>query len=253
MTKKVLLVLIIAALAAGGVFAQTDSGSMAKYTITVDVAPAIAGLLFSPIGSKVSSNLDNVSDIKTSGFSIALQLERQLFSQISAAARFVYGGYNAGFTYEEDHAKATPNIDLTSIAVEGHVRFYPLGDTFFLDGMVGYARFSADLSGSVVALVGSTSVERQAKANESNNYVKLGAKLGWRKTFGNNGGFVFEPSLGYYLGIPLGDDLGTKVTDAISKSIGGYTVKDIADEFKLLEDYIFVGGPRLSLAFGYRF
>jgi len=243
MAKKVLLAMIIAIFAAGGVFAQSN-------TITVDVGPTIAGFAVGPLGSKaISKFADNVSDdIDISGFGIAAQYERQLFSQLSVAVRGVYGSFKGGLSYEEGPAKAKPELDITSLAAEGHVRFYPFGETFFLDGMLGWARLSADVSGQVVA----AGMSRSGNASESSDYLKYGAKVGWRMSFGDKGGFTFEPSIGYYLGTPLGDSLGKKVSDSLSKSIG-YQVEGIDDVFKYAENYVFIGGPRLSLAFGYRF
>ena len=253
MKKKCLLVLIIAMFMATGAFAQSDFSSMPKNTVTVDFGPTIAGLAAGPLSSTIESMVDNVSDIKTSGFSIAGQYERQLLRQVSVAGRFVYGGYDADFTYTDDGIPATPILNLTSLAVEGHARFYPFGDTFFLDGMVGYAHLSTELSGKVVAMIGSTPVAKEAKASAENNYLKYGAKLGWRITFGKNGGFTFEPAIGYYAGTALGDDLGKKVSAALSESVGAYDVVDISEPFTYLEKFIFIGGPRVTLAVGYRF
>jgi len=255
MAKKGLLVLIIAVLAAGGTFAQSDYASMAKSTVTVDFGPTIAGFVVNPLSSTIESMLENVSGIKTSGFSIAAQYERQLLKQVSVAGRFVYGGNDADFTYKQPDTiiSATPVLNLTSLAVEGHARFYPFGETFFLDGMLGYAYLKAKLSGTVVAKVGPISVAMPASASADNNYLKLGGKLGWRITFGNNGGLTFESAIGYYAGTALGDDLGKKVSAELKKAIGGYEVVDIAEPFSLLENFILIGGPRVTLALGYRF
>jgi len=242
MLKKGLLVLIIVALVAGGAFAQSFL-TMAKNTITVDVGPTIAGFIAGPLGSKAAGMVyDNISDIKSSGFSIAAQYERQIImKQLSIALRGVYGMPDVGFTYEDNNLTAKPDLDMTSIAGEGHVRFYPLGETFFIDGMIGYARLSADLTGSVVGYPVSVNV------SASSDYLKFGGKVGWRMSFGNNGGFTFEPSLGYYAGTALGDSLGKKVSDALPASVG------IEEALSVLETFALIGGPRLSLAFGFRF
>jgi len=252
MLKKVLLVLIVAVFAAGGAFAQNNFASMAKNTITVDVGPTIAGFLAGPLGSKAAdiiSGNTNISDISTSGFGIAAQYERQLLRQLSVAGRGVYGKYDVGFGYVDRGIKANPDLDITSIAAEAHVRFYPFGETFFLDGMAGYARLSADLSGTVAA----SGISTAATASEASDYLKFGGKLGWRISFGKNGGFTFEPAVGYYAGIALGDALGKKVSASLSKQLAGYEVAGLEDIFSLAENFIFIGGPRLSLAFGYRF
>jgi hypothetical protein len=254
MKKKGLLVLIIAVLVAGGVFAQSDFESMAKNTVTVDVGPTIAGLVVKPLSSTIESMLDNVvSDIDTGGFSIAAQYERQLLRQLSVAGRFVYGGPKANFTYTDDGISARPNLSLTSLAVEGHARLYPFGETFFLDGMVGYAHLKAELSGTVVALMGSTPIKQQASASAENNYLKLGGKLGWRISFGKKGGLTFESAIGYYGGFALGDDLGKKIMTSLRGQLGGYDVFDFAEYFNYLEKYALIGGPRVTLALGYRF
>ena len=250
MLKKGLLVLIIAVLVAGGAFAQKSFSSMAKNTVTVDVAPTIAGFVAGPLGSKAAGLVtDNISDIKSSGFSIAAQYERQLIKQLSVAVRGVYGMPEVKFSYVDSGVTGNPDLNMTSIAGEGHVRFYPLGETFFLDGMVGYALLSTDLSGKVAYLGQATN----ATAKESSNYFKYGLKTGWRMSFGNNGGFTFEPAIGYYMGIPLGDALGKKVSASLSKQFAGNKVPGIEEAFSVLETFAFIGGPRLSLAFGYRF
>jgi hypothetical protein len=248
MAKKGLLVLIIGVLAAGGAFAQSN-------TVTVDFGPTIAGLVANPLSSTISTMVENVSDIDTKGFSIAAQYERQLLRQVSVAGRLVYGGYDSNFTYKQTGTTitATPVLNLTSLAGEGHVRFYPFGETFFLDGMLGYAHLKAELSGTVVAKVGPISVAMPASASVDNNYLKFGGKLGWRISLGNNGGLTFESAIGYYAGTALGDDLGKKVSAELKKAVGGYEVVDIAEPFSLLEQYVLIGGPRVTLALGYRF
>ena len=62
MAKKIVPVLIIAALAAGRAFAQTDFATMPKNTITVDFGPTIIG---AAIG--MESMAEDI-DIRTSGF-----------------------------------------------------------------------------------------------------------------------------------------------------------------------------------------
>jgi hypothetical protein len=258
MAKKVLLVLVIAVLAATGAFAQNDFASMAKNTFTVDFGPTIFGFVVNPLSSTLSSMIDNViSDIDTKGFSIAAQYERQILRQVSVAGRFVYGGYESIFTYRQDGTPitATPVLNLTSLAVEGHARFYPFGETFFLDGMVGYAHLSTMLSGSVVAKIGSIAMKTQITPPVSldNNYLKFGGKLGWRMTFGKNGGPTLETAIGYYLGASLGDDLGKRVSAGLKESVGEFDTADISGYFSQLEQFVLIGGPRVTLALGYRF
>jgi len=255
MAKKVLLVLIMVIFAAGGVFAQNSFASMAKDTITVDIGPTIAGYAVGPMGSALGDMIpgaDNIADINISGFSIAAQYEHHFLKQVSVAGRVVYGGPNGTFDYKVGPASGTPKLNLTSLAGEGHVRFYPFGETFFLDGMVGYAWLSADASGTFVA---GGAGSRSGSAEESSNYLKYGAKLGWRMTFGNNGGFTFEPAFGWYLGTPLGDALSKKLTTSLAKSlsVSASELSSFEKAFSAIEDFVLIGGPRLSLAFGYRF
>jgi hypothetical protein len=248
MVKKGLLALLIVVLAAGGAFAQ-------KNTVTVDVGPTIAGFAAGSLAKTAADKLtDNISDASLSGFGIGAQYERQILSQLSVALRGVYGAYDGSLSYKEGIATAKPDLDLTSLAVEGHVRFYPFGETFFLDGMLGYARLSTDLKGKVIAKVGSGSEQRDADVSESSNYLKYGAKVGWRISFGRNGGFTLEPAVGWYFGNALGDALGKQVSASINKKIPpGYELVGIDDAFSALENYVFIGGPRVSLAVGYRF
>jgi hypothetical protein len=242
--KKSLLLLIIGMLAAGGAFAQSN-------TITVDVGPTVAGLIAQSLSSTLTSMAENVGSFNVDGFSIAAQYERQLIKQLSVAARGVYGKYTVGVNFEQNGASAKANLDIVSWAAEGHARFYPLGETFFLDGMVGFSQLSSDLSGRFF-LDESSSINRDGKAEGSSNYLKYGGKLGWRISFGRNGGFTFEPAIGYYAQTALNGALGKKLSDSLSTNIG-YPVEGIDEELSILENFIFVGGPRVTLAFGYRF
>ena len=238
MAKKGFLVLVIAALAAGGIFAQTD---MANNTITVDIGPTLIGLGISQIGNLISDE----NGISTSGFGIAAQYERQISRPLSVAGRFAYLGGGMGLV-ESD---TSVDMDLKSFSLEGHVRFYPFGETFFLNGMLGYGYLSSAISGTVDMLVGPN---QRVSFTGTRSYVKYGAKLGWRMSFGRQGGgFTFEPSIGYYGGIGLGDTLGDQLMDEVGGSPAD--MQEFNDMFKILENYIFIGGPRVSLSFGWRF
>ena len=243
MAKKGLIVLILAALVAGGVFAQSDFSSMAKNTITVDLGPTIIGAAFGAMGSMMGD-----SDINTSGFGIGGQYERQILKNLSAAARFAYLGAGLGVADGDGTARVELEMNLKSFSVEGHVRFYPLGETFFLDGLLGYANLSTGFSGEVRISDSGFSHTEKASLTASRSYLKLGAKLGWRKSFGRNGGFTFEPSFGYSYGIGLGDSIPKQLFD----DVGG-EVDEVDQLYKYIESIVFIGGPRVSLAFGYRF
>jgi len=249
MGKKGLLLLIMVTLAAGGVFAQSDFASMAKNTVTVDVGPTIAGFA---IGKAV--DIIGEEGITGSGFGIGGQYERQLSRPLSVAARLAYMKADLGIAVTESYVGGSgslkTDLSLASFSAEGHVRFYPLGDTFFLDGMVGYAQLKTDFSGSAIIQVtgGSSHTQNITPFTVAQNYIKLGAKVGWRFCFGRNGGFTFEPAFGYSYGIGLGDP----IKDQFTKKLGG-DAPDVDEAFKYLEKYVFIGGPRVSLAFGYRF
>ena len=247
MLKKGLLVLIIVVFAAGGAFAQNNFASMAKNTVTVDVGPTIVGFAF---GSAVK--MLGQDGLSSSGFGIGAQYERQLSRKLSAAARFAYLMTNAQLEYEDSisagSGKLKTDINLASFSIEGHVRFYPIGEILFLDGMVGYANLKGDIGGSLKLQGGGYSQTNNIDFSASRNYIKLGAKVGGRFSFGKNGGFTFEPALGYSFGIGLGDP----IKDQLNAKINGEAV-DVDDVLNIVENYVFIGGPRLSLAFGYRF
>ncbi|MCL2382382.1 MAG: hypothetical protein FWC64_12490 [Treponema sp.] len=83
----------------------------------------------------------------------------------------------------------------------------------------------------------------------SRGYFKFGAKIGWRIDFGNpDGGFVFTPSLGWYGGVGTGNSLRQRAS-----ANAGEDFSDWDDFFMILENFVFVGGPRLALSFGWRF
>jgi hypothetical protein len=247
MKKKGLLVLIISVLVAGGAFAQSDFASMAKNTVTVDVGPTILGFA---IGKAV--DFIGEEGITGNGFGIAGQYERQLSRPLSAAGRFSYLRADMGMKDTDESGSMDVGMSLVSFSVEGHVRLYPFGDTFFLDGMVGYANFKTDFDGK---LYERGSLTDSLKFQAERNYVKLGAKLGWRFSFGKNGGFTFEPAVGYSYGIGMGASIGKQVGDKFKEKFedNDFDTSSIADMALLLENFVFIGGPRFSLAFGYRF
>jgi hypothetical protein len=246
MVKRVLLILVLAAAVAGGVFAQTGFASMPKNTVTVDVGPAIVGVAFGQVGKIAGSMMENAPDFNSSGFGIAAQYERQLLSQLSVAARGAYLG--VGLKGDDIMgAGISGQLDLTTFSLEGHVRFYPFGQTFFLGAMAGYGNLAMDASGRI-EVTGQR--EESLLFNASRSYAKLGARVGWRIDFGRPGGFVFEPSLGYDHAIGFGDTFGKKLQEKVD---GDIDISEVDEGFKILENFIFVGGPRLTLGFGWRF
>jgi len=239
--KKCLLALVIAAVAAGGAFAQNN-------TVTVDIGPTIVGGAIKSMGNAISEGQEGVS---SSGFGIGAQYERQLFEELSVAGRFAYVGGGLGVSEEDGSLKATAKMKLNSFSLEAHARYFPFSKRmFFLDGMLGYAYMGLILSGDVIVEENGYKEKDGVDFSVSRSYFKLGAKIGWRIDFGAPGGFVFEPSFGYSAAIGIGDKLGKKLANKISGELGDAEAFD--DIFKYVEMFG-LGGPRLSLAFGWRF
>jgi len=246
MIKKSLLVLILTVILAGVGFAQ-DFESMPKNTLTVDVGPTLLGLSFGATSTIAKGMLKpygvdiSFAGFKTTGFGIGAQYERQLTNNFSVAGRFAYLQFGFGVGNDD----ASVKIDTSSYSIEGHVRYYT-SDSLFLDGMLGYANMKTSFDGRIT--------DHNVDFSVPKDYFKLGFKLGWRIDFGNPGGFVFEPSFGWSFGI-------LAKGDTILKTVIDKTNGEISDEdeklYKYLEmgfdNLLFVGGPRISLAFGWRF
>jgi hypothetical protein len=187
--------------------------------------------------------------INSSGFGIAAQYERQIGENFSVGGRFAYLGGGLGLADEAEGLKAVLEMKITSFSLEGHTRYYPFGETFFLDGMLGYANMAATFSGGVIGTDNlGLKVKESVSFTGSRSYFKFGAKIGWRVSFNSEGGFTFEPSFGYYGGAGLGDTIGKKLSADIGKDISA-----LDEMFDILENAIFIGGLRLSLGFGWRF
>ena len=246
MVKKSLLVLVLVLFLAGWSFAQTDFRSMPKNTITVDIGPTFIGLAVGVAGNVLEKAMgDDDFDFNTSSFGIGVQYERQILESFSVAGRFAYLRFGAGLSFQEGGARARADADLSSISAEGHARFYPFWKrAFFLDAMLGYGNLSLDLDGSVIA----DGVAENISERVSRHYLKFGGKLGWRIDFGKQGGFVFEPSFGFNGAVGLGDTIGKKVGQIVEGEVDG-----LDEGIRMLENFVFIGGPRLSLAFGWRF
>jgi len=257
---KVVFVMALAALTAGAGFTQTDSYETPKNTVTVDIGPTIIGAVIGSMGSIVGEE-----DLSSSGFGIAVQYERQLFQKMSVGGRFAFmaGGLGVKDSYEDYSTPGHPvtvdtklEISISSFSLEGHARFYPFGGSFFLDGMLGYALLSTSLSGEVAGedAITHKKEKESVSISVSRSYFKVGAKLGWRIDFGKPGGFIFEPSFGYSAGIGLGDTIGKQLGESIrAKSDMDAELEDFDELFSVLEDFIFIGGPRVSLSFGWKF
>jgi len=252
MTKKGLVMLVLVIFVAEWSFAQMDSetipentvfGIMPKNSITVDFGPTLYGLFVAGMG-----NIIGEESLSTAGFGIAAQYERQILEKLSVAGRFAYLGLGMGLAEESDGLKAVLEMKFSSFSLEGHIRFYPVRETFFLDGMLGYANMSTTFSGEDIVTEYGKEKKESVSFSASINYFTLGAKLGWRIDFGKQGGFVFEPSFGYYGGIGIGDTIGKKLANDV-----GEDMSEFDEVFTILENIILIGGPRLSLAFGWRF
>jgi len=244
MKKKSLLAFLLVTLIVGGVFAQTDFESMPKNTIAVDIGPLIVGLSIGQAGSMIGDDSAN-----STGFGLAAQYERQITGNMSFAGKIGYLGCGVSTTNTEDYVTAKMGMDISSFTLEGHFRFYPFGETFFLDGMLGYGIITTKLSGSIIVKDETThqSKSESVSIEAPRNYLNLGAKFGWRIDFG---GFVLETSLGYYYGFGLGDTIGKQL---LKKVPDASDVGSIDDVFQLIENLIFIGGPRFTISLGYRF
>jgi len=104
----------------------------------------------------------------------AIQYEKPISSNVSAAGRFEYREIGMSL---RDGNKA----NLVSFSAEGHGRYFPGGNIFFLDGMLGYVICNYD----------------DEVMNLTAHYFKLGAKLGWRIDLAQPFKLVLEPVLGY--------------------------------------------------------
>jgi len=246
MKRRYLLVLVLAVVTVGAVFAQDNFESMPKNTITVDVGPTFIGAFLGGLADSIGEE-----GASSSGFGIGVQYERPILEKVTLGGRFAYLGFGMGVSEEDGGIKAVLKMSLSSFSLEGHARFYPAGRIFFLDGMLGYAGLSANFTGEVIEI---DSNGRKSKESVSfsayRSYIKYGSKIGWRIDFGSPGGFIFEPSFGYYGGLGLGDTLGKKLAKGTD---GDVDVSNMDEAFSLFEDILFVGGPRLSLSFGWRF
>jgi hypothetical protein len=212
------------------------------HTITVDFGPTIIGFAIGalPIGD----------DFDISGFGFAAQYEYQIFERLSVAGRFAYLGSSIERTEEQNGDNAKLKMDLSSFSLEAHPRVYPFGSSFFLDGMLGYADMSMKISGSVFTEDDFGNKNKESKSfSISRSYLKYGVKLGWRADFGEPGGFIFEHSYGWYNASGMGKTMGKQM----SKRFDGDIPSEVDDAFEIFEDYVFVGGPRVTFAFGWKF
>jgi len=250
--------LALAVFAAGGAFAQDSYWGSPKNTFTADFGPTLVGLFINGLADTAGGD----TGLSSSGFGIGLQYERQLFEPLAVAGRFAFLGGGLGLSAEDVvdgvKTKAALGMNFSSFSLEAHARFYPGGNAFFLGGLMGYGFLSSTFSGEV--LVQDTEGNREkvgVSFTGSRSYMKLGTRVGWRVS-SSSGGFTFEPSVGYNIAIGMGDTLGNALVKDIRKKSPDIEMEDdfassVDDLFKFLEEIIFIGGPRLTLAFGWRF
>ena len=193
--------------------------------------------------------------LNSTGFGIAAQYELQVLRKLGIALRGAYlgVGMDIGRSVTESGGSATfsAKMDMKAISAEAHGRFYPFEGAFFLGGMLGYGNLMMDISGDFsVTYMGEPQGSQRVNFNALRHYAKVGPRVGWRIDFGNTGGFVFEPSLGYDHAFGLGDTFTKQFQRAIGDDID---IGELDDVFKILESYVLVGGPRVTLGFGWRF
>ena len=226
MPKKIAISIIFVFVAGLG-FSQTNFERMPRHTITVDVGPTIIGMWLGALSGLLF--LDDDGHRSSSGSGFALQYDHQVLQRLSVAGRFAYMGVNA--------SNDANDVRVSSFSMEAHGRVFPAARTFFLGGMVGYGNLA------VRGFNGDSVIADRA----SMNYFKYGGRLGWRINFGRRGGFTFEPSLGWFNAVGFGNTLGARLYRDPED------VREFDNSVSILENFIFIGGPRVTLAFGWMF
>jgi len=237
--KRVLLIFLVFVL-----FAAVSTFAFELNTITIDLGPTFFASTWSSL-----SIADGEEGLNFSGFGFAAQYERQTQEDISFAGKVGYLGIGMGIVTGDQELRSVSETSMSAFTLEGHARYYP-GRRFFIDGMAGLATFTAGFKGDFT-YTDEYGFREQASLSFSATrfYLNFGCKIGWR--FIGSSGFTFEPSFGYYSGFGLNDTIGKQVFGRI----GGTEedAKEFDNNFKYIEDFLFIGGPRLSLAFGYSF
>lgn len=256
MLRKCFSVLLITIITAGAAFAQESENSGAKNTITVDIGPTIVSLTAVGI---LKSMLPPEGGFSPTGFGIGVQYERQIINKFAVAGHLAYFGFGLQYsdTFLDQGVNITTRADvnLYAITAEALARYYPFEGTFFLCGILGYTNMGINASGQIKGSAGGVTEAVSANYTISRHFIKFGAKLGWRIRSGkSNGGFTFEPSLGWDFGFSASDTFGKQLEDKISSETGEETSLEGMDFlFSLVENFLFVGGPRATLSFGWSF
>jgi len=239
----------------GGAFAQAS-------TVTVDIGPAIVGLALSgaldAMLNDAAGDDPDAPNTSSTGFGIGVQYERQLTEQYSVGVRFAYLGLGVGMSVSNSYERFNVTEDFTAYAIEVHGRLYPSGRAFFWDGALGYANMTTSATGNYIErnYTGAIVRNESLSFDAPRHFFKIGAKLGWRVVFGEGEGFVLEPALGYDVALGGGDTMGKQMkkwADNHNASMTEQDAKELDDAMGILEQTIFVGGPRVSISFGYRF
>jgi len=249
--KKLFLTLIIMALVVGGVFAQNDFESMSKNYISIDTGPMLigeaVGEALNELGEAESLSNETISGY---GYGFGLQYERQLTDQFSVAGRFSLFAIGMNIS-DEDYtgAKITVGTEISALSFQAYGRFYPFKGAFFVTGMLGYALMIMDFSGKLVVGNDSATISESF----SRGFLNLGAMLGWRINFGGSF-FYFEPALGYFGAIGLGDSFGTQLAKFFAREgQDDFDIKKFDKNNSVLQNILFVGGPRVALSVGVKF
>jgi hypothetical protein len=205
-----------AAFADGAAFANEDGENLfPKNTITFE--PPIFFILYDIIYFSTSDGYN-----PSSVFGIAARYERQFTESLSAVGRLEYG------------MRDVSNWNAFAFSAEGRFRYYPSRSSFFLEGMFGYAN-----------IILNDIFDNRAE-NSTVHYFKFGGEAGWRFDFGDPGGFVLEPAIGFN-GV------------AGKKLESGYGDDDpLLGIFSSVQNNpavvrMLLTGVRFTLGFGYRF
>ena len=228
-------------------------------TVSFDAGPVLLGALFQDLAAAFADGAKARVQAQSSGFGLGVLYERRITDNFAVAGRASY----FGATTFVRHA----DMGFSAFAIEGQGRYYPFGGIFFLSGMLGYTQLSAHLHGRNHHDERTTNATPPVRIpalemSLSENYLTLGANLGWSIDFGSPSGFVFEPSVGYSFPLRIGSGDGFGKADEYA-----YTplppppapqnrIHTGAAEKKAMNAmarHLLAGGFRVGLAFGWRF
>ncbi|MDR0314106.1 MAG: autotransporter outer membrane beta-barrel domain-containing protein [Treponema sp.] len=145
-----------------------------KFTLFLVFFLLVSGLVFAD--ENIAFPRSTLTGFISSSFGIGLQYEFQINKNFSVGGRFEYKGLGI-FSFDDNNHIGF--FDTSSILVHAFGRYYPFTGTFFLDGMIGYANL-------------------KYQETPLTHHLSYSVRLGWRIDFGKPGGFVLEPTFGYY-------------------------------------------------------